>query len=879
MLHPGTKIGHYQVVSSLGAGGMGEVYRAEDTRLHRTVAIKILSPQVATPDRVARFEQEARAASALNHPNILTIHDVGREGDTSYFAMEWVDGQTLRELLRAGPIALRRAIHLAEQIAEGLARAHAAGIVHRDLKPENVMVTADGLVKIVDFGLAKLGPDLEFVARGDGERQIQDLTPTVTRAGGTEPGIVLGTIGYMSPEQACGRPVDHRADQFALGLLIYEMVTRTRPFQRATTAQSLAATIEDEPAPIDALNPDVPPHLEAIVTRLLAKDPTERYDSTRDLARELKSVLENLSRRSGPQSASDHPSRATSATMTTDVSRRGTRRYVLLAAAVVFFAAVAGAVWMWRPVAEPPSTETDRPLLAVRPFRSLSADPQQGYFAAGITDEIRGQLSQVSSLRLLSRNGLDGYSEDLPRAVRELGVRSVVDGSVRVEGSLVRVSAELVDASTRETLWAQQYDRELSDILAVQSDIAQQIARALRANLSPSEQERLDKRPTDNHEAYSLYLRAREMDHSNRAENLAAIELLRTAVAFDPKFALAQAHIAYRLMFMAYYDAASYLDQGIAEAEIAKDIDPTLPYTYFALGSGYARKGNGAKSRQAFLRALELDPNAGGAMANFSIAEIHSGRLDEATYWGRRHFLLTGRRGPNFYHLVVPILNIRADAESRVLLEEAARRPPASARNELMLSLLELYEGHGDRAIVRADALVAAHSQNEEVKLFRADLALLLDAEDLERWLTPLMEQSASNRGWMPTTVRMRYAYVLSRKGEASRARALATEAERIAREEIEARNDSAGLRVELAAGAALQDDSSGALEWLERAFEAGYRDYEFVARAPFFRPRVASTPQFTELVDRMRRDVAAQRERARERGLLEIASLLAPAK
>src|SRR5262245_55610669 len=230
-LPPGTRLGPYRIVSSVGTGGMGEVYRAEDSRLHRTVAIKILAPDVASPSRIERFEQEARAAPALNHPNILTIHDVGREGDVVYIAMEWVDGQTLRDVLRSAPIPLRRTLDLVHQITDGLAKAHASNIVHRDLKPENVMVTADGLAKIVDFGLAKLQSGMLSAAGAGG-----DAVPTVTHAG-TAAGIVMGTIGYMSPEQASGRLVDYRSDQFALGLLIYELVTRTRPFERATTAQ------------------------------------------------------------------------------------------------------------------------------------------------------------------------------------------------------------------------------------------------------------------------------------------------------------------------------------------------------------------------------------------------------------------------------------------------------------------------------------------------------------------------------------------------------------------------------------------------------------------------------------------------------------------
>ena len=282
-LAPGTQLGPYVLQSLLGSGGMGEVYRAEDSRLRRTVAIKVLSPDLATPDRVARFEQEARAASALNHPNILTIHDVGRERGTAFIAMEWVDGRTIREMLKQGAVPLRRAIHLARQVAEGLAKAHAAGIVHRDLKPENVMVTGDGLAKIVDFGIAKLNAETAVSPPPD--------VRTVTHAGATAFGSVLGTLGYMSPEQASGQPVDFRSDQFALGLLMYELVTRTRPFERPTTAQSLAATIDDDPAPIESLSPDVPAHLAAVVARCLAKNPAERYADWGEFAQALSGLI------------------------------------------------------------------------------------------------------------------------------------------------------------------------------------------------------------------------------------------------------------------------------------------------------------------------------------------------------------------------------------------------------------------------------------------------------------------------------------------------------------------------------------------------------------------------------------------------------------
>jgi eukaryotic-like serine/threonine-protein kinase len=854
-LDAGTRLGPYVVRSLLGAGGMGEVYRADDARLGRTVAIKVLPRELATPERLGRFEQEARAASALNHPNILTIHDVGRAGETAWFATEWVDGQTLRQLLRAGPIPLRRALVLAQQIADGLASAHAAGIVHRDLKPENVMVTGDGLAKIVDFGLAKLGQGAASLA--------DQHSHTVTAGGATDPGVVMGTVGYMSPEQASGRPVDYRSDQFALGLLVYELVTRTRPFERATIAQTLAATIEDDPTPVDVANRNVPPHLGAIVSRCLAKDPAERYDSTRDLARDLKSVTETSSRHTAV-AAPVSPRRALVAP---------------LAIGAILLAAVIGA-WMWRAPAPPRNTpaasEPERPLLAVRPFRSLSDDAQQAYFAAGMTEEIRGQLSQVSALRILSRDGLDRFEDDSARAVRELGIRQFVDGTVRVQGTRVRVNAELVDAEKQQTLWSQQYDRELADFLAVQADVAVQIARALQATLSPREQGRLERTPTQNPEAYSLYLQAAQMSPlSDRAKNVAGQELLRRALALDPAFAQARARLAYRLMFMSWYDSDSYIDRGLAEAEDALRSDPELPDAYFALASGYSMKGADAQARQAFLRALELDPNNVSAMNNLSAHESAFARLDESLYWARRAFGLSGKRGNDYYHVSIPLLALRADDVHRAWLLEGERRDPTMHRLQVMLALLDLWQGRTDEAVRRTARLTAASSpENEEVRLHQADIDFLTDADSLEASLRPLLGASAENFYNVAESIRLRQAYVLAKRGDAAGAATYIAEAERIARDKMAAGNQSPILRVELAAAAALRGDTAAALDWLERAFEGGQRDHGSLERDPILAP-LRGHPRFKAVIDSMQRDVDAQRLRAAERGLLDLTGLV----
>ena len=840
----GRTLGPYRVVEKLGAGGMGEVYKAHDSRLGRVVALKVLPPDLATSDRMQRFEQEARAASALNHPNILTIHDVGRDGDVAWFAMEWVDGRTLREWLASGRLPVRRVVGIASEIADGLAKAHAAGIVHRDLKPENVMVTSDGFVKIVDFGIAKLAG----AAVGASDAQTRTL--------GTLAGMVIGTAGYMSPEQASGRPVDYRSDQFALGLLIYEMAAGQRPFDRPTAAQSIAAVIEADPAPLQSLNPDVPPHLAAIVSRCLAKEPAERYESTRDLARDLKSV-------------------AGTSVQTVVAAPRKARRMAALYAGIAV-AVAAGALWLWNRTS-PPALKPPAPLLAVRPFTNLSADPSQSYFAAGITEEIRGRLSQISSLRLLSRNALDG-SVDTRRVAHDLGVTQFVDGSVRVDGVKVRVTAELIDAATQQTLWSNQYDRELADVLAVQSDVALQVANALRASLSASEQQRLGARVTGSAEAYDMYLQARTLPFFDRARDLAAIDLLRRALAIDPRFAEGRASLAFRLVTMGYYAETSNVDQGIAEAEAALRINPDLPMAYYTIATGYSIKGMDAQARVAFLRALELDPNNTSAMANLSVMEASFGRIGESLSWARRMFALSGRKANEFYHVSVPLISLRDDAVTGHWLLEGERRFPEFSRVQAVTAMLEVLEGRDADAAARIARAIAKHPDDEELKFYRADVAFLLRSDDLGPALEALGPGADANSVIVPESNRMRRAWLASIKGNAAGAKALLAQAERVARDKMTRGDNSPALRVELAAIATMRGDYAGGLQWLDRAYDGGYRDYGVIARDPIL-ASIEPAAKFKEIVDRMRADVTVQRDRARHSGLLDLEALLAPPK
>jgi serine/threonine protein kinase/Tfp pilus assembly protein PilF len=518
-LSPGTKLAHYEILEPIGKGGMGEVYRARDTKLGRDVAIKILREDLASvPERLRRFEQEAKSASALNHPNIIHIYDVGEDQGVRYIAMEYVDARTLREVVRGGPLPVEKLVHLAKQVAEGLVKAHSAGIVHRDLKPDNLMVTEEGYVKILDFGLAKLLAD-----------PLPASSETMTRDGvGTREGIIVGTVQYMSPEQARGGQVDARSDQFSLGSILYELATGKLAFRRDSFAQTMAAIMENDPEPMEGLNPNLPAELVAVVQRCLSKDPDQRYGSTGDLAAELKALAENLS---------------------------GDR----LAA----------------------SSAKQQPSIAVLPFSDLSAGRDHDWFSDGLTEEIINSLTRISGLKVIARTSAFAFKdkqEDVRGIARQLGVTNVLEGSVRTAGNRIRVTAQLVGAADGSHLWSERYDRELMDIFAIQDDIAQAIASALQVKLSPEARDH--RRHTPSLEAYGALLKARQnLSILTPQSLLRSKELFEQAIALDPEYALPRCELGWSLLLhatenlMPSREAAARMKE---EGRRALEIDPSF---------------------------------------------------------------------------------------------------------------------------------------------------------------------------------------------------------------------------------------------------------------------------------------------------------------
>jgi TolB-like protein len=840
-LDSGARLGPYEILEPLGAGGMGEVYRARDGRLGRVVAIKLLRRDLAAdPDRIERFEREARSASALNHPNIVTIHDVGVEGSTSYIAMEWVDGTSLRELVAAGkPQPAPVVVKIGAQIAEGLAKAHGAGIVHRDLKPDNVMVTRDGLVKILDFGLAKLSP-----AAADLGSQL------ATQSGGTVAGVLLGTVGYMSPEQATGAVVDYRSDQFALGIILYELATGRRAFGRASAPQTLAAIIEDEVERVETHNPRVPAQLSRVIARCLAKKPDERYESTRDLARDLKDLVDG--------SSASH------------VAEAPVRRMSIAAALglVATLVAVGAVVWAlrWRGGVASAGDEVRR-VVAVMPFKDLTGDPVRAYFAAGVTDEIRGQLAKLGALRVLSRGAVQRYGDANVKGLRaDLGAGSAVEGSVRLDGARVRVAVELVDTATEQTLWSEQYDRRLEDVLSVQRDVALRIAEALKTTLSPAERKSVERLPTTNADAYQIYLRSQVLDSLERQQNLRAIEMLQDALKLDPAFAVAQASMAYRMFLLSVYGDPKYLDMSIQQAQRAIEMDATVVRAHVALASAYGVKGWAARSRQEFLRAQEFDRSATGPVSNIAVLESEIlGRHDEGIAWARRLLDLPPVNDISIYHIAWPLLFLRDDAVSERWLKEAEAHFPDSARLQYLLAGLDYLRGREADALARVRKLVEVNPGFEEGLIVLAELSVLTRAPDAETHIERLFRNTpglSTSPFLKPETHRTTYAYLLMNRGERVRATELLAESSKQAHAALSDGNEGQRVPVEIAAIHAVKGESVQALEWLERGFVAGYKDYSTLGRHPIF-GSLRRESRFQEILKKMQQAVATMRDRS----------------
>ncbi len=568
----GELIGHYRIESLIGIGGMGEVYLARDERLGRKVALKLL-PERLTADetQLSRFKTEARSASALNHPNILTVYEIGVEGNRQFIATEFIEGITLRASLARGRMNLHDALEIAVQVASALAAAHETGVVHRDIKPENIMLRPDGYAKMLDFGIAKLTE--QRPASDD-----HDIGTTAVLQ--TRPGLVIGTARYMSPEQARGQTMDAHSDIWSLGVVVYEMVGGIPPFPGETPSDCIASILKTEPPPLSGVLSDVPLKLESILQKALRKNSDERYQTIKEMLADLRILKGELEAESSlPQ---------TKARAESIVSKiKGHKRSVLLTLAAAILAAAAF-VYSFFFVAPGPSPNEKS--IAVLPFENLSEDKSNAYFADGIQDEILTRLSKIADLKVISRTSTQRYkntSQDLSKIANQLGVVNLLEGSVQKTNDQVRVNVQLIRAADDSHLWAETFDRKLTDIFSVESEVAKSIADQLRAHLTGREEQAIAAKPTDNPDAYDAYLRglAYTLKTGDTPANaLGAQKYLREAVRLDPKFALSWA-------LLSYVDALGYL---------TLTLQPTVALR--------------EETRQAAETALTLQPKLGEAI-------------------------------------------------------------------------------------------------------------------------------------------------------------------------------------------------------------------------------------------------------------------------
>jgi non-specific serine/threonine protein kinase len=675
--HVGRTISHYTVVDKLGGGGMGVVYRAKDARLGRNVALKFLPDDIShDPQAIERFRREARAASALNHPNICTIYDIGEFESRPFIAMELLEGQTLRHRIVGKPIEISELLEIGIQVTNGLDAAHSKGVVHRDIKPANIFLVERGQAKILDFGLAKITQAARVGAETIGATAMRTQSRGVMDEHLTSPGSSIGTIAYMSPEQARGEDLDARSDLFSLGVVLYEMATGAVPFSGSTTAIIFDGILNSEPAPAKEHNARLPVAFDAILSKVLEKDPDLRCQTAAELRADLKRLKRDIESSRRPAAE-----KSTSSSGTHPVASR-------------------------------------QKSVAVLYFENQSGAKEDEYFRDGITEDIVTEISKIAQLEIFPRSEMLAF-RDKPvtaqQVSQQLGAAYVLEGSIRRAGNRVRITAQLVEASTRHSVWAERYDRQLEDVFAIQEEIARSIAQALRITLTPQEEKIIARKPTENPQAYDFYLRGRSYTHRENIDY--ALQMFEQAIKIDPNFALAHAGIAHLcgLIFEIREQNQKWIERGLAACDRATALEPDLPEVLVARARiAYAQK----KYEEAALlarRAIERKADCEGSWNILGRSYFASGHFEEAAALAERAIEANG----NDYNIYPPFamamerLGRKKEAEhlreltTKVLRQQLEIVPEDVRARILLAANLAYTEQDADEAIRHLQTAVA----------------------------------------------------------------------------------------------------------------------------------------------------------------------------
>lgn len=784
----GKTLGRYRILARIGAGGMGEVYRAHDAILRRAVALKVLPASAsADPDRLRRFEQEAQATGALNHPNILAIYDFGEYEGSPFAVTELLEGETLRERLGAGGVPIQKAVEYGIQIARGLSAAHEKGIVHRDLKPENLFITNDAHVKILDFGVAKLmQPE---VPEGDGG---EVNTPTQTEAG-----VVLGTTGYMSPEQVRGGAIDQRSDLFALGCVLYEMVSGRRAFSGATPADTMSAILSHEPSALSTLNDAVPPDLDRAVRRCLEKNPRERFQTAWDLASELGRLTELQF----PLKRAHAGRWLAPAGVRRVLKRRWARLTIGVGAGVAAVVVALGIAWLtvWRP--ESAWLGGNRALpVAVLPLRNLSEDPTESRFLTdGFGEQLTARLTDVQGLLVLpwlTTRGVDP-SRPLPALARGLHTRMLVTGSYRTDGDSIHVSIAVVDGRTGYQRWARAFDRPMDDLLSVQSDIAASLGEQLKGRITPEEKSQLAAPAARNEEAWALYLRGSEYFSSGDPNVFSRAEsFFERSLELDPR--LAEAHVGLGAIHNAIY--FGQLGPGERDMEIA---------------------------REHFDKALEIKPDLVAALAGRLQIHLNRDEPEECLKIARKAEAMGSTR------IEAVLLAGQAYAwgfmpdKAIPLLERAVELDPANPAALWHLVYSLQWTGQNQRAFQAGATYLNRFGEDTEVYLWMGVAAGEMGSPDkAAAMFDRAIEWGGESRDFRTDEVA---AWFLLRVGKKERARKLLTHMASVLEERLAAYPTNVRVRSSLVEAYALLGRKADALRQLEilmpQISKPGYRD------------------------------------------------------